>query len=167
LASGARDALEVLVDAHGAAVYRFARALVADDAEDVLQETFMIAWQSASKYRGGSVRAWLMGIARNQCRRLWRKSGPEPTDPSSLEELGRKAGWAEEVDWSTRLGDRHALERAWPMLPEHEREAVALVDLEGFTVPEAADVANVSTAALKSRLHRGRLHLMALLRGEP
>jgi len=167
IAEGDRRALDVLVEEHAGAVYRFARALVADDAEDVLQETFTTAWQSAAKYRGGSVRAWLLGIARNQCRRLWRKSSPELTDPSSLEQLGRAAGWAQEQDWHERLADRHALERAWPALPAHEREAVALVDLEGFTVPEAAGLAEVSSAAIKSRLHRGRLHLMAILRGEP
>ena len=82
----------------------------------------------------------------------------------SLEALGARAGWgaSDDFDWSFELRD----EIGWALgrLPEEEREVVVLRDLEGFSGAEAAEMLGVSVAAMKSRLHRGRLRLMSTLR---
>jgi RNA polymerase sigma-70 factor, ECF subfamily len=56
-----------------------------------------------------------------------------------------------------------ALERALDQLPDDWRMAVVLRDIEGFSTEEAAKIAGVRQAAFKSRLHRGRMQLRALL----
>jgi RNA polymerase sigma-70 factor (ECF subfamily) len=136
-------------------------------AEDVLQETFIAAYQAADRFRGeGSVRGWLFSIARNALRQSKRKKTDEPVSPDSLESLGLAAGWgaAPTAGFETRLAERDALERAIGSLAEEERDVLLLRDVEGLTGEEAAQALGVSLAAMKGRLHRARLRLAALLR---
>jgi RNA polymerase sigma-70 factor (ECF subfamily) len=173
--AGDREAFTQLVEGHRGAVFRFARHLTADtaSAEDVLQETFITALQRLAEYRGeGSFKGWLFAIARTkawQQRRL-RRGEPETWEPvETLETLARDAGFGSPLnpeELASRVEQRALLEAALARLPLEEREAVVLRDVEGLSGEESAAALNLALPAMKSRLHRGRLHLVAALRKE-
>ncbi len=155
------------MDRYTASVYRFLVSLQAtsDDAEDALQECFVSAWRSAATYKGSdSARGWLFSIARNALRRQHRRKVGEPDQMEPLEQLGAKAGWGASPDFSVRFEVKDELTWAMGQLPREEQEAVTLRDLEGLTGGETAEALGLSLAAMKSRLHRGRLRLMGVLR---
>lgn len=152
---------------HDAAVYRFLISLNAppDEADDALQECFIAAWRSAGTYRGpGSARAWLFTIARNALRRRHRRRVAEPEEVASLEVLGERAGWGAGHDVLRSMEARETLLWALDRLGEEDREVVVLRDVEGFSGEETAEILGLGVAAMKSRLHRARLRLLAALR---
>ena len=155
------------MDRHVDAVHRFLISLNADptDSQDALQECFVSAWRSAATYRGSaSARSWLMTIARNALRRHHRRRAGEPASLESLDVLGEDAGWGMVEDFAARFESSEAMDRALRRVPEEQREVVVLRDLLGMSGAETADVLEIGVAAMKSRLHRGRLQLMAALR---
>jgi RNA polymerase sigma-70 factor (ECF subfamily) len=155
------------MERHAGSVHRFLGSLAAtpDDAEDALQECFLAAWRSADTYRGGeSARAWLFSIARNALRRQHRRRVGEPAAMESLESLGAMAGWGDPSEAGARFEVMEELAWAMGQLPDEEREVVTLRDLEGLGGDETAEALGVTVAAMKSRLHRGRLRLMGVLR---
>ncbi len=156
------------MDRYAASVHGMLEGMGAspDDAEDALQECFVAAWRRAEAFDGGpSARAWLFTIARNALRRQHRRRVGEPASFESLESLGAAAGWGAASDFSHRLDVHDELSWALDHLPDDERQAVVLRDLEGLSGAEAAQVLSISLPAVKSRLHRGRLRLMAVVRG--
>ena len=168
-ASGDRDAFSELMDRHTEPVHRLLRSLGADpqDAEDALQDCFVSAWRNAGTFRGDhTARGWLFSIARNALRRQHRRRVGEPDALESLEALGAGAGWGVASDFRHRFEARDELDWALSRIPEEERRVVELRDLHGFTGEETAEALELSVAAMKSRLHRGRLRLMQLLREE-
>lgn len=183
MAQGRADALDALVDRHQARILRYLRALTSSEqaAEDALQETFLAAWRGASGYRGDAPgRAWLLGLARRQAARTWRRRAGEPTSSQALDslgdvELGLAAGWG---DGGGNHGgdplialeaqrDRQRLHEALESLAPEDREILVLRDLEQLSGPEVAAMLDLSLPAQKSRLHRARLRLMAALREVP
>jgi RNA polymerase sigma-70 factor (ECF subfamily) len=155
------------MERHMEPVHRFLLSLQAtpEDAEDALQECFVSAWRAAATYQGaGSARGWLFSIARNALRRQHRKRVGEPAEWESFEQLGVQAGWGEASDFSARFEIEDELSWALEHLPHEEREVVVLRDLHGLSGEEAAEALDLSVAAMKSRLHRGRLRMMAVLR---
>lgn len=169
VAQGDRGAFTELVDAHAAAVLRFARAAAHDPslADDAVQETFLAAWRGAKGFRGASERAWLLGIARNAVRRQFRRHVGEPASFDPIDDLGEAAGWGDDPErCAIAAEDGEALRRALDALGPDDREILVLVELEGLTGEQAADVLEVGLAAMKSRLHRARLRLAARLRQE-
>jgi RNA polymerase sigma-70 factor (ECF subfamily) len=172
--SGDREAFDRLVDRHQAAVFRFIRTLGPDPAssEDILQETFLAAWRGAGTFRAqSSVRTWLFTIARNTAARQYRRRAGEPVrrDLATLDDLGAAAGWGADPDpeaMAMRQEERAAVARALEALDPEDRRVLVLRDLEELTGEEAADVLEVTLAALKSRLHRARLRFAAHLRRE-
>lgn len=168
-AEGDREAFGVFMDRHVDPVHRFLMSLGAGpaDTEDALQECFVSAWKSAGSFRGdASARSWLLTIARNALRRQHRRRAGEPDTMEPLEELGARAGWGTSASFDWTFEVRDELYWALGKLPEEEREVVVLRDLEGFSGTEAAEMLGSSLAAMKSRLHRGRLRLMSVLRAE-
>lgn len=168
-ATGDRAAFTALVERHQAAVYRYLSVFGTDhaDVEDALQDTFINVWRHAAGYRGdGSARAWMLSIARRALSRHLRRRAGEPDQFVSIEALGVDAGWGHAEDDTTleRIANREVLERALARLPSAERETVQLRDGEGLTGEEVAALTGVSVAAMKSRLHRGRLRLAAAIR---
>jgi RNA polymerase sigma-70 factor (ECF subfamily) len=137
----------------------------------VAQEVFLRAWRGLSRFEERArFSTWLYRIAFNEAQRRLAKAGPPTvtTDPSSPDVEDRVAAIPE----SAHLGpeatalDREferTLERALSRLPGDWRAAVVLRDIEGLSTEEAAAVVGVRQAAFKSRLHRGRMQLRALL----
>lgn len=170
-ATGDGVAYERLVNRHQATIFRYLRAALGDvtAAEDALQETFLAAWRSADRYRGeASVRAWLLGIARNAARRLRRRRVGEPEEYVALDDLGVQAGWGSEDPEQQLLATlrRDALQAAFERLTESEREILVLRDLEGLAGDTVASILGLSLVAMKSRLHRARLRIAAEVRKE-
>jgi RNA polymerase sigma-70 factor (ECF subfamily) len=165
-ARGEGRAFDVIVDRHAPAVLRLARAMSPDHAtaDDVVQETFLAAFRSAATYRPGvsSVRTWLFAIARNAARRARRGGRERPTDDVELSTLGVLAGWGapplEVAEDSERLAQTLA-----SLAPE-DREILVLRDLEALSGEAAAELLGLGLPAMKSRLHRARLRLVAAFR---
>ena len=168
--AGDREAFEVFMTRHEAALLRFCATLAPAAAEDAMQEAFLVAWRRAATFRGeGSARSWLFTIARRWIGRSARWPPPAPLGSgASIEELALQAGWGRArapEDWAARLHDRLLLEAAFERLAPRDREVLLLRDLEGLSAAEAAAVLGIEVRALKSRLHRARLRLTALVAG--
>ena len=167
---GDAHAFGELAHRHAAAVRRLAQSIVGDtSADDVLQETLTAVFRRSETFRGPSVRGWIFAIARNTARRWGRTQGRlEPTDPAWFE-LGCAAGWGDPrlVDVSTRADSDFAVTEALGRLDPDAREVLLLRDVLGLSGEEASSVLKISLPALKSRLHRARLELVAALRGLP
>jgi RNA polymerase sigma-70 factor (ECF subfamily) len=168
-ADGDRRAFAELVLRHQASVLRLARALTRtpEAAEEVLQDTFLAALEHARSFRGeSSVRTWLMTIARNAAARRRRRRAGEPADTVPLHELGEAAGWGDEPGPEAALEEaerRAAFQRALAALSEEDRAVIVLRDLEGLPGDDAAAVLGLTLPAMKTRLHRARLRLVAAL----
>jgi RNA polymerase sigma-70 factor (ECF subfamily) len=160
LQRGDAEACRLLLDDVGPAVTRFLRARVAiDEVDDVYQETFMALFQARHTYeRGRPLEPWLFAIARNvaadHLRRRWSRA--------SWEELT--------ADLPERESDSPApapdVERLLNSLPPAQREAFAMLKLDGLTLEDAAGRAGVSVGALKVRAHRAYKALRKLIGGE-
>lgn len=167
-AAGDAAAFERVMTMHAAAVQRFLETIGTREVEDAVQETFIAAWRSASNYAGdGSVRSWLLSIARNIQRHQHRRRVDEPAAFESLDSLAAQAGWgcdpAEARRQEIALA-RDELARAMSALPDDEREVLLLREIEGLSGEETAALLQCSLPAMKSRLHRARIHLAAALR---
>ena len=171
LVARARDgdmaAFEELVMRHADRLYGSLRRFGLEDAEaqDVAQETFLRAWRGLKSFRGDArFFTWLYRIGFNEAqRRLARRPGASvvPGGDEALETLADAGpGPAAEAE----IGElREALVRALGDLPVDLRAPVVLRDVEGLSTREAASVLELSEAAFKSRLHRGRMALRNLL----
>lgn len=170
-ANGDMGAFGHLVARHQAAVFRYARTLAGNDqeAEDVLQETFINAMRAADNFRGeAGARAWLLVICRRVLIRLRRLRAGEPTRHDTLDELGAAAGWGDPTTPERLLAQmqtRKQLAAAMDTLSPEDREVLVLRDLEELTAAEVSEMLGLTVAAVKSRLHRARLRLAAELRG--
>lgn len=176
VAHGDADAMDALVRRHGAALFRHARAMSSGDvalAEDALQEALVSVMKHAGTFRGEHPRAWLFTIVRNAVRKQARARGvvaepPEHETAASLEAAG--FGSSERAScFSQALESRELVRKSLAELAPSERDVIALVDVEGLSLEEAAVALELSLPALKSRLHRARLRLMSILseRGGP
>lgn len=139
------------------------------DAEDILQETFIKAYRNLNKFDGRSkISTWLYRIATNEALMLLRRKHPEMV---SIEEPDHTAEEDQQepmqiIDWccipeTELLSDeaRVKLDLAVSHLPTNLRTVFLLRDIEGFSTVEAADVLGISETALKTRLSRARLRL--------
>lgn len=147
---------------HYDAVFRFcARRVGPDRAADAAQDTFVTAQRVLKKFRGeSSVSTWLMGIAQNECRRIYRK---ERLTPVMLDiDLSHASIESSEQ----AIVDRQSLNEAMARLSAEHREVVVLHELDGLTYEEAAVVLGVPVGTVKSRLHHAFLNLRRSLMPE-
>lgn len=170
-AAGDRAAFGELVERHAAGVFQYARWIVGNDndAEDVLQQTFLAAWSAAGDARAvDGARPWLVGIARRFATKLNVRRGESRARERSfeelgLEELGCQAGFGDERHTpelvAAALEERECLAGALAALEPDERELLVLRDLQGLSGAEVAALLGIGLAAQKSRLHRARLRL--------
>ena len=151
-----------------------------EEAADALQDALVAAFRRAESFRGDSaVTTWLHRIVVNACldrlrRRRVRLADPLPED---LDEQARTAGtwgtWGGSVPASAGVVDpaelavdherRAAVLAALDLLPPDQRAALVLVDMEGYSVEEAAQILDCPVGTVKSRCSRGRARLLPLL----
>lgn len=168
IAAGDERSFAAFVDRHWGRLYRCALAASVDSAaaEDAIQEAFLAVWRCAATYQGGSPRAWLFTIARNAACHERRRRAGEPESLLSLEDLSTAAGFGD-VSTGDRvlaaLEDRDRLRKALAALSPEDQDALLLLDVEELKADEAACALGIGVGALKSRLHRARLRLVAEL----
>lgn len=144
-----------------------------EEAADALQDAMVSAFRRASSYRGdAAVTTWLHRIVVNACldrlrRRKVRLADPLPDDVDEYADrgVGGAAGGAAEdpADVAERGDRRRAVAAALGQLPPEQRAALVLVDMEGYSIEEAAAILGVAEGTVKSRCSRGRVRLAPLL----
>ncbi len=138
-----------------------------DQASDCVQEAFFSAYRNMRSFRGGSIRSWLSRIAINAAMDTQRLRKRRPADPyPELED----DSWQPPADasadpvTSSLTAERHrVLNAALAQVTDDQRAAIVLYDIEGYDYAEIASMTGVSLGTVKSRIHRGRLALRALL----
>lgn len=134
------------------------------DAEDVVQETLLRAYRSIDSFDGRHPRAWLLTILRNAERNRHRRRRPELlSDPDSAEDLGPRTEVDAVEQAAVDAEFTEVVAAAVAQLPDGFREVVDLVDVNGLTYQEAADVLDVPIGTVMSRLHRARRRLRETL----
>lgn len=138
-------------------------------AEDAVQEALLSLWAHPPEPRPDtSLRAWLLVAARHALARRWHRDARGRAEVS-ISALGLEAGWGD-AELNTRaesaLASRQCLERGFARVGPEAREVLVLVDVEELSLVDAAATLGISLAALKSRLHRARLDLIAVLTRE-
>jgi RNA polymerase sigma-70 factor, ECF subfamily len=168
--AGDQDAFAELVAIHADRVYGALRRFGLDPnaADEVAQEVFLRAWRGLARFQERSqFSTWLYRIAFNEAqRRLARRAPPRAESEPDREDLILSLPESPQLAPEAQTLDREfeeTLERALAQLPAEWRAAVVLRDIEGLPTEEAAEIVGVRQAAFKSRLHRGRMQLRALL----
>ena len=125
-----------------------------------MQDTLLAAHRGAHRFRGdASVRTWLHRILVNQCVDRIRRAAARPvTAPWPEHDLPARG-----PDPVAELATRLAVSDALAALPVEQRVAVVLVDVQGWSVAEAADILEIPPGTVKSRCARGRARLARLL----
>ena len=170
---GDLSAFNQIVDRYQSQVYNVAARTLGSRvaAEDVTQETFISAYKAISGFRGGSLRAWLLRIARNQCFDHLRSIKRRPE--SSLEEAFEDTGFVQPASadslpetqaLAAELG--RAISRAIHTLPLDQRITLLTIDVQGLSYEETAEAFGVSIGTVKSRLSRARSKVRDLLARE-
>jgi RNA polymerase sigma-70 factor (ECF subfamily) len=165
---GDMQAFEELVMLHADRLFATLRGFGLDESEaqDVAQETFLRAWRSLPRFEGRSrFFTWLYRIAFNEAQRRLARRPPAAAVISSDERpLERIADGKPGPPARAEAAElRATLRRALAEIPLDLRAPVVLRDVEGLSTSEAASVLELGEPAFKSRLHRGRLALRALL----
>jgi RNA polymerase sigma-70 factor (ECF subfamily) len=151
-------------------VFNHASRLLGNDdvAEDVTQDTFLLAFRKIYQFQGGSFRAWLLKIATNLCydeMRTWKRAPFLPLETVNEDgETNDSPYWIKDPgllpEASIEIRElRDLIERGLGNLPFNFRIVVSLVDLQQLNYKEAAFVMGTSIGTVKSRLARGRLML--------
>lgn len=174
LVAGDRAEFARLVNVYSSSIYRLGLKMLGNpqDAEDVLQNTFLNALTHIKNFEGrSSLATWLYRIAANEALMLIRKKKPE----INLEDV--KDGGEDKdlqptqfVDWSALPEDellsgegKKVLDEAIGTLPESLRIVFLLRDVEGLSIKETADALNLTETNVKTRLLRARMFLREAL----
>ena len=140
-----------------------------DDALEVAQQAFVLAWKKLSSFRRESAfYSWLYRIARNVAISRIRK--PQ-IHSGSLDHLHEAAGF-EPTDQSTESAPDHAMQQveqiqlvrnALQEIPEEFRQPLVLKEIDGLTYEEISKILDIPLGTVRSRIFRGRQELMAKL----
>ncbi|MGE5775675.1 MAG: RNA polymerase sigma factor [Chloroflexota bacterium] len=170
LAAGDRAEFARLVDAYSSPIYRLGLRMLGNpqDAEDVLQNTFLNVLTHISEFEGrSSLATWLYRIAANEALMLLRKKKPEVNlEDFEANEESDDLLPTQFVDWSALPEDqllsgegKKLLDRTIQTLPEPLRLVFQLRDVEGLSIKETAEALNLTETNVKTRLLRARLFL--------
>lgn len=177
LQAGDAEAFAVLFKRYSVRVSRQAMHLLGNEAEaeEVLQEVFLIVYEKAHTFRGDAIfSTWLYRLTANATlsRLRYRKRHPEVSMDDYLPSF-REDGHhlvRPVVDWSPDLEDNVAaaevqqlLRQAIETLPPLDKAVVILSDLEELSNRDIAAILGLSISAVKARLHRARLYLRGQL----
>ena len=167
------QAFNLLVERYQNRIYGLSYRMLGDPdaAADAAQDTFLSAYRNIGRYRGGSFLAWILRIATNACydQLRARKRRPQASldafDPEGDEAVRQFTDPGEPPDERT-LRDELAreIERRLAELPDDQRLAVILSDIQGYSYDEIAAATGWPLGTVKSRLSRGRTHLRDALR---
>jgi RNA polymerase sigma-70 factor (ECF subfamily) len=160
--TGDRDAFRSLVERHQSAICATIRTLLPrfSEWEDLAQEVFLAAFVHLATFDAakGSLRTWLLAIARNKCRNVLQRPKmpqvaefPELSVDRSPDELACEAEWFERLD------------AALAALPEEQRLLFVLVEMQGLSYQEAAEISETTVGTVKSRLFRAKQWLREVL----
>ena len=166
---GDLDAFNDLVVLYQDALFALVVRMVPDrdQASDAVQEAFFSAFRNLRTFRGGNVKSWLNRICVNAAMDAQRarkrrpvQPYPEFEDESWQPPAGEEADPERQVLTAERSG---VLSAALAAITDDQRAAIVLFDVHGFDYAEIAEMTGVSLGTVKSRIHRGRLALRALL----
>lgn len=165
-----------LVDTYSNKIYRLATKMLnqQQDAEDVLQETFLKAYRGIKSFDGRSkISTWLLRIATNEALMIIRKKHPDMVsidEPIETEEGEQEP--IQIVDWCCLPEEellsgetRERLDAAVDRLPERLKVVFILRDINDLSTHETAEVLGLTDTAVKTRLSRARLRLREELSG--
>jgi RNA polymerase sigma-70 factor (ECF subfamily) len=172
--AGDVDAYNTLVLHYQDAVYNVAYRIMGEPgaAADASQEAFISAYKALDRFRGGSFKSWLMRIVTNACydelRR--RKRRPQTSldqivesyESSPLLVSESQPGPEENRQWAEMI---EAISRCLDELPDEQRVAAVLRDVEGYEYGEIAEIMSSTLGTVKSRLSRARAKLRDCLQG--
>ena len=170
LQAGDPEEFSRLVEAYSSKIYRLATKMLnqQQDAEDVLQETFLKAYRGLKSFDGRSkVSTWLFRIATNEALMVIRRKHPEVVsmdEPIETEEGEQEP--VQIVDWCCLPEEellseetKERLDAAEQKLPERLRVVFILRDINDLSTHETAEILGLSDTAVKTRLSRARLRL--------
>ncbi|GAB3708597.1 RNA polymerase sigma factor SigM [Mariniluteicoccus flavus] len=165
--AGDPDAFGVLVARHRDRLWAVALRTMRnpEEAADALQEAYISAFRRAHTFRGDSqVTTWLHRVVVNACldrirRNKVRAADPLPEDPERAAELGV----TDDTDVLEVKERRADVATALNQINADQRAALVLVDMEGYSVEEAATILGCAVGTIKSRCARGRAKLVPLL----
>jgi RNA polymerase sigma-70 factor (ECF subfamily) len=173
--SSKRAQFERVVLPHLNAAYNLARWLTRNDhdAQDVLQESSMRAYQYLDGFRGDSAKSWLLTIVRHTCYSWLEKNRPAALTMEFDEQLhsadGPHANNGAPADGPEALlqqkQEQSQVQRWLEELPVEFREVVVLRELEGLSYKEIGEIAAIPIGTVMSRLSRGRNLLLRRLNG--
>jgi RNA polymerase sigma-70 factor (ECF subfamily) len=166
---GDRAAFDVFVRRHRENLYRFIRRYVgdADEAYDLLQETFVAAWQALGRYDTARPAAtWLRRIALNKCRDWGRRRAVRrffygAVDLETVQPAALAAG--ADIQESALLG---RLDQAVASLPKQLKEPLLLTVFEGLSQQDAGAALGITAKAVETRVYRARKLLGDMLGAE-
>jgi RNA polymerase sigma-70 factor (ECF subfamily) len=162
---GDADAFGELFRRHRDRLWSVALRTLSDpeEAADALQDAMLSAYRAAGSFRGdAAVTTWLHRVVVNACLDRMRRRSVRPTVP--MPEVEPEFPRTAPTDDISRIDLRLALRQALSTLPEEQRAALVMVDMEGYSVEETAKILGVATGTVKSRCARARTKLMPLLR---
>ncbi len=174
-ATPARDArFAALFESEGPRVHALARRLCRGrDADDLVQETFLNAFRALDQLEDpDNPRPWLFAIAHRACMRMRRRRAGEPRHLETLDELlPRPQATIPDLDPGDsdphrdrlRAEARELVERGLGELPEAFRMPLLLADVAELKIGEIATILGLEEATVKTRIHRARLKLRAVL----
>ncbi len=168
--AGEKNACAECIELHSPGIYRLALRLMRnkEDAEEVVQETFLSAFKGIGRFDGRShLRTWLYRIAYNAAMMRLRGARPEeiPIEEAAEPEGGAPVpralfAWRDLPEAELEKTEvREELEQALRDLPEILRVVFVMRELEDLSTEEAATALDVSEDVVKARLHRARLWL--------
>jgi RNA polymerase sigma-70 factor (ECF subfamily) len=166
---GDHEAFELLVVKYQERIFRLMRRLLGnqEQVEDLAQEVFIRAYRSLGSFKGeSSFYTWLYKIAlntyRNYCRSLGRRPEGSVVDGEHLlDSMRSRDGGPERAAFRSEFWD--VVKSSLQDLPDEQREAIVLCDLEGLSYEEMATVIGIPVGTVRSRVFRGRRALQKLL----
>ncbi|MEW1639631.1 RNA polymerase sigma factor [Streptomyces sp. NPDC093801] len=159
---GDTDSIAALVSGSHPNVRRFARSLCAtpEDAEDAAQEALIILYRKIGMLRAsGALASWMFRIVRNECLRRARAVVRDREHPAVADTAADSA-----EDEALRRFEAGRVAAAVAALPADQRRVLIMRDVQGLSGRMVADALGLTTAAMKSRLHRARATVRSTLR---
>ena len=154
-----RKLFEACVETCADSMYRVAFRLSgnAGEAEDLVQETYVQAWQKIESLRDPNrMRSWMFAILRNQHLKRIRKKRPIATE--EVQNIEDPRGPIEPANNAADV-----VQQALMQLEEDQRMPILLVSMEGMSAEEASGILGIPRGTVLSRMHRGRKRLKEII----